>query len=323
MRFEEVESDYVREQISRLCGMANYQIPVSELQEKTGGLVLGWKAAGLFVAANAMVNLTQREPYSMVRLGDGEGNILAMVDPDVDPDRQLRWANAVVRSQAGNTFDTATAREFAAGMERAMLATDVLGVRMLTPWHDDLWLHEKTRDWAEWCLETKQIRGALGVVRAHDQVLRWLGEDRLKSAVLTHAWIYGSLLDHLRLLVQAADLVLLITCRTELLEGFRRAHPGRGFELLEVPPEPNLRSTCEPMRPHYPEAYHDILGRLQGNLAGCLVLVGAGVFGKLYCDAARCGGGVALDLGSGFDILAGIKSRGIHDEKWIAKHRMA
>jgi hypothetical protein len=52
--------------------------------------------------------------------------------------------------------------------------------------------------------------------------------------------------------------------------------------------------------------------RLSRDLRGKLVLVGAGLFGKVYCHTARQHGAVAIDLGSAFDILAGLNTRPIH-----------
>ncbi|PQA81494.1 hypothetical protein C5F52_20070 [Limnohabitans sp. TS-CS-82] len=43
---------------------------------------------------------------------------------------------------------------------------------------------------------------------------------------------------------------------------------------------------------------------------GVLVLIGAGVAGKVYCDIAKSSGGVGLDLGSTLDAWAGVDSRG-------------
>jgi hypothetical protein len=42
--------------------------------------------------------------------------------------------------------------------------------------------------------------------------------------------------------------------------------------------------------------------------------VGAGLFGKVYCHTAKQDGAVAIDLGSAFDILAGLETRPVH--KW-------
>ena len=39
------------------------------------------------------------------------------------------------------------------------------------------------------------------------------------------------------------------------------------------------------------------------------MLVGAGALGKAYCEAVRQQGGVAVDIGSGFDGWAGVMSR--------------
>ena len=52
------------------------------------------------------------------------------------------------------------------------------------------------------------------------------------------------------------------------------------------------------------------------------MLVGAGVFGKIYCHAAKSAGAVSLDIGSAFDILAGIQSRPVHKTKDVKRFRM-
>jgi hypothetical protein len=40
-----------------------------------------------------------------------------------------------------------------------------------------------------------------------------------------------------------------------------------------------------------------------------LHLVGAGMPGKVYCHIIRSAGGIALDIGSTMDVLAGVRSR--------------
>jgi hypothetical protein len=48
-----------------------------------------------------------------------------------------------------------------------------------------------------------------------------------------------------------------------------------------------------------------------------------GIFGKIYCQAAKASGAVAVDLGSAFDVLAGISTRPSHHDydleaqRWI------
>ncbi len=47
---------------------------------------------------------------------------------------------------------------------------------------------------------------------------------------------------------------------------------------------------------------------------GDLVLVGAGIFGKIYCNDIKKQGGVAIDVGSMMDAWAGVKTRGFMNE---------
>ena len=63
--------------------------------------------------------------------------------------------------------------------------------------------------------------------------------------------------------------------------------------------------------PHWPDGFSTIMERLDVDIVpGDLVLVGAGVLGKLYCEQARLRNGVALDLGSVFDGWQGLLTRG-------------
>ena len=47
-------------------------------------------------------------------------------------------------------------------------------------------------------------------------------------------------------------------------------------------------------------------------LGGTLTLIGAGPWAEIYCDEVKKRGGVAIDIGSGFDILSGHFSRPVH-----------
>jgi hypothetical protein len=66
----------------------------------------------------------------------------------------------------------------------------------------------------------------------------------------------------------------------------------------------------EPLYENYQLVMNEITN-LSGP--GVLVLVGAGLIGKIFIDCARSNGAVALDVGSVFDYLAGRKTRSIAD----------
>ena len=60
---------------------------------------------------------------------------------------------------------------------------------------------------------------------------------------------------------------------------------------------------------HYPDRYGELIQGLEVPFRGAVFLVGAGAFGKVYCETIRRKGGIALDIGSLFDAWAGISSR--------------
>jgi hypothetical protein len=60
------------------------------------------------------------------------------------------------------------------------------------------------------------------------------------------------------------------------------------------------------------EIYPEIVERVRASSRpGTLVLVGAGIIGKILVDEARQCGAVALDVGSLLDYVAGVKSRSV------------
>ena len=61
--------------------------------------------------------------------------------------------------------------------------------------------------------------------------------------------------------------------------------------------------------PDYVEQLEALLSRQLVEFPGMLYLVGGGLYGKLYCQLIKSQGGVALDLGSLFDAWLGIPSR--------------
>jgi hypothetical protein len=61
-----------------------------------------------------------------------------------------------------------------------------------------------------------------------------------------------------------------------------------------------------------PHFLSDVASALPHDLHGCLCLVGAGPWAEIYCAWIKQRGGVAVDIGSGFDLLDGTITRPIH-----------
>lgn len=98
--------------------------------------------------------------------------------------------------------------------------------------------------------------------------------------------------------------VSLITCR-DVCDLVRKTFNIIVVRRYPVPPE--AQSTT-PQTRHYPDRHYALIDELCVD-PGEVFLVGAGPNGKVYCDKVRDRGGIALDIGSIFDGWAGVGSR--------------
>jgi hypothetical protein len=95
-----------------------------------------------------------------------------------------------------------------------------------------------------------------------------------------------------------------------LKEQFHARLGARLREFITVPVQGFVPSSLT--ESHYSGSFAKVADRLRRDLRGTLVLVGAGLCGKIYCNVAKMNGAVAVDLGSVFDVLAGLATRPIH-----------
>lgn len=275
------------------------------------GVVWSMQESADLVTRLAVSSLTERAPFSLIRVGDGEGNLLAILGETANSDLNLKAFNATFYSQDVQSLDDAEAKRFCRTLERSVCSADVLGIRSFNPWHDSTFDSLELK-YARGCLMRQDARGAHGLLHARKQVERLLEMGCLSDAILTHAWVYISLIPALPEIVDACKKLIVITGRDKLRSDFLSRFSSKEIDFISIPLEGSRRSRKNRTR-HYPGVYEHVLKRIDGNLAGTLVLVGAGIFGKVYCHTAKQHGAVALDLGSGFDVLSGIKTRPIHN----------
>ncbi len=60
---------------------------------------------------------------------------------------------------------------------------------------------------------------------------------------------------------------------------------------------------------HFPRYFEALRSELHVDFPGMLFLVGAGLFGKVYCQWIKERGGIGLDIGSVMDPWVGINTR--------------
>lgn len=255
-------------------------------------------------------------PTSLLRLGDGEGRFLPYPDDIAEfraadrTETQSIWWGPLCYSAEG-------AAEAEGLLKEAIRNADFLGI---PPLHRCV--HSMGRAPV---VHTPNYRG----LRA---ILEWLshGQDRngsqarssggavtaerphvdLSNTVLVSSHVHSDMFywDLLGELLSGVTEVALVSCH-DLTDVFRTSF-GIAVHHIEIPAEYKYRDAFGNASVHEaPAATHD---RVREKLlqAGCTVnLIAAGFIGKLLCDDVKRAGGIAIDIGSVADYLAGYPSR--------------
>jgi hypothetical protein len=271
-------------------------------------VVKGADAGGRYIAEQAIAALRLRRPFSMIRIGDGEGNVLGFALHDNA--QELRWFNSIFYRQDGQTLGPDAARAFTRAFTDAYSQADVIGFTGLNNDPGELAVPEEAQRRIQSGIQDNP-RVALGTLRALQFGRQALENRRFRHAGMTNAWVYIGLIPQLDRLMENAARVIVITGKKELKAAFEERLKHRLAAFMVIP-DRACEAASEPRPSHYPARFNEIVEALRSDLRGALILVGAGILGKIYCGVARQHGGVALDLGSGFDLLAGKLTRPAH-----------
>jgi hypothetical protein len=219
----------------------------------------------------------EARPFSLIRLGDSENSILGYPD-FFGAERVQRVLSRLLEDRP---FSETEIVDIRGDLARAANGADIVG---LYPSN-----HPK-----EYCALDPEVLGSAQI--------------RVISGCYPSVHFYLAASGHLARMISTADQVTLITGR-DVKARFDERFNTDARQLL-VPSELIYRLNAEQTKhEHYPTIYQDVLGRIEVSAERHLFLVGAGILGKAYCQAAKDAGGIALDIGSVFDYWAGIPSR--------------
>ena len=248
--------------------------------------------------------LDRQEPFSVVRIGDGEANILAFGHNRSTPTLDRHAFEKSLAKQA-DTFQVnelwmLVLRDL---MANAVVTADIVGA--LGVWMPDD-QPGNTNDFVRHF--RREIAAMAGQWQGRDVMLRWARKDMFQRKTLGSAHLYLGLVTHVDELVAHAKMVVCLSDRGVAVNALRAKHGGRAFVHIPVgrSGRKGLRSRTEP------DFLLQTQSALPDDLRGCLCLVGAGPWAELYCMWIKQRGGVAVDLGSGFDLLEGKMTRSIH-----------
>lgn len=255
--------------------------------------------------------LANREPTSLIRLGDGEGMVLAR--PGQDSVSLWRRACATF----GPQITAPQLESLADGLIDAIDSADVIGIRddvvdveflpdRFDLPDDEFLTHFRDRFHLREVEATVGFQGALRLALLH-RFLATRSFDR--DAAFTSAWVHFhlSLSGALIRMVASQERIGLISCRRDLAEALERLLQVR-VDFFSVP-DYVAKVGSGGGWIHFPDRFDELMGRLTVPSRGQLFLVGAGVCGKVYCHRIKELGGIGLDVGSMCDIWLGIASR--------------
>ncbi|QNJ17348.1 hypothetical protein SynA1840_01814 [Synechococcus sp. A18-40] len=254
--------------------------------------------------------LEEQKPFSVVRIGDGEGNLMTYLKYPNTPVLDQYVARAIITMQE----DSFEASKLSLLLLRDLMnasarQADILGVR-------GIWGAYRSRDDERhksfddcMTLLKEEVRGKSGLFRATHHTLNLCQRGDVRGATVASAHLYIAVLRQLSKLVESSKAILLITSHKECADIFKERWPHKPIHLILV--GNNSKNQTKP--PKQPNFLLRLYKNLPYDLQGTLCLVGSGPWSEIYCSYVKERGGVAVDIGSGFDIIRGASTRPIHN----------
>ena len=258
---------------------------------------------GIGVLRPVIRALKRKKPFSAVRIGDGEACVIAYGAYAGTPNLDRHVVAECLRRMKDSFRVTEVWMSILRDMMMAsVLEADLIGCRGLAKPSVSL------TDFKE--RAQNNLRGAVGVFRAVDFMLRLAQGRSLSGKVVGSAHFYFSVLDHLETLLLHAPNVVCISSEAQVTEKLNEKYPRNRFTHIPVgKAQSDVSSRSEP------SFLREVESCLPLDMRGTLCLVGAGIWAETYCMWIKRRGGCAIDIGSGFDLMAGKVTRPVHG-KW-------
>ena len=260
-------------------------------------------------------DVADQKPFSLIRLGDGEGNTLFWGSrkdefPELARLCMERIWKVMFGKNSGSEDDWSSLYDHMVdainnanfiGIPTPKQASDALN-RLLLASQDEF-----------------DIRGTTGIISVWD----WLSHNHLDHFPIYVNWhVHISLLKFAFDLVRRAGNVSLVTCYPDLLSKMHQKLDVHSGNTFSIPPQAvNINRTPEGI--HYPNRFLEICQELSAvDRKGELFFVGGGLAGKVYCEVIRRSGGMAVDVGSLMDIWMGLSVRPYQSSHIIETHKL-
>ncbi len=253
--------------------------------------------------SNLIINYIQKnKPMSVIRMGDGEMNLLTYTQYPQLPELSFQTAVESVRKrQHSFVVNKSWLFIFEQMMNTAINEADILGVL-------GFWRPNELN--AEQFIPTisKNIRGRWGQWTGLDYINKLSQQNIFANKVLASAHLYFSVIQNLKTIYKQEKKIYLITNQYQVIEKLSAQYPENQFSLIREPISKRPLSNVEP------DFLYNVMSKLPKDMSGSLTLIGAGPWSEFYCTWIKRRAGVAVDIGSGFDLLLGKQLRPVHEK---------
>jgi hypothetical protein len=239
--------------------------------------------------------LESGRPGSFIRLGDGEGNVLALALGECPALAEHCLRLTSIRHLGSPEVLSDAAGELLPAYEATLRNATVIGFP--GPFGARLMM----RRW-------RNPRPAQGLISVHHYLTRFAGELELGAKAGAPAGFHRGLLPHYGRLIKGRK-VGIVTCHHELGDALRDRMGARAVDLRPVPRQAKFAGDPHSNTGHWPRRYRELRQELREIEPGNLWLVAAGMVGKPYCEVIREAGGVAVDIGHAADVWMGRGTR--------------
>ena len=250
------------------------------------------------IAARIERRIVDGRPASFIRLGDGEGNLLALALGEYPALAEHCARAASLQHLGAAELLVRAAPEVLPSFHRALRNADLIGFP--GPFGAAMMLKRPAPE--------PPVRPIQGLVSVHRYLTRFADALGLGSKTGAPAGFHRGLLPHYEALVSGRR-VGIVTCHPELAEGLRVRMGARSVDLRLVPRQAIIAVDRTGDTGHWPSRFHELIDELRAIDPGTPWFVAAGMLGKIYCDVIRMAGGIAIDIGHIADVWAGVRSR--------------
>ena len=264
--------------------------------------------------------ICDRRPTSLIRLGDGEGNVLASLDCG---EYEVLYALGTHRLLdlmfGGRKFSKPEIEEITVGLRRAVLDADILAIPDTARIS---FCHKGATAQLAAGRDTVDVRGVVGTLNAVRLTRHLLQAGGRVPDLVTNCYVHVQLMDAYPDVLHGLPFLGIISCYHDIGELLRRRFAIDGDVIVYNIPEQAVNIGRQPDIEHFPTVYNRVLHDLDVPFSGAVFLVAAGILGKIYCSHIKSKGGIAIDIGSVADVWVGKGTRPYHSDHHLARWKL-